>query len=108
MREVFLLLVAAFLSMQEPCMARVVCDESGWNEFGTWSTCLKYHRESGAREGRRPVDASRVGKVEKVHKNLDGSVTGGMVLPILKNGRKLMPTRGSANADCPTFNRERS
>jgi hypothetical protein len=75
MREVFLLLVAAFLSMQEPCMARVVCDESGWNEFGTWSTCLKYHRESGAREGRRPVDASRVGKVEKVHKNLDGSVT---------------------------------
>lgn len=55
--------------------AEVVCDEAGWNEFGTWSSCLKWHREVGVKEGRRPVDAKRVGQVEKVEKNLDGSLT---------------------------------
>ena len=74
MKKAILILVAS-LFIQAPCVARVVCDESGWNEFGTWSTCLKYHIEPGAPEGRRPIDANRVGQVEKVHKNLDGSVT---------------------------------
>lgn len=70
-----ILMLVSLLSLQGACFANVVCDEAGWNEFGTWSTCLKWHREAGVPEGRRPVDARRVGKVEKVEKNLDGSVT---------------------------------
>ena len=75
MKRIVLVLAVALLSAQGVSYANVVCDESGWNEYGTWSTCLKYHREPGVPEGRRPVDANRVGQVEKVHKNLDGSVT---------------------------------
>lgn len=70
-----ILMLVSLLSLQGACFANVVCDEAGWNEFGTWSTCLKWHREAGVPEGRRPVDARRVGQVEKVEKNLDGSVT---------------------------------
>ena len=70
-----ILMLGSLLSLQGACFANGVCDEAGWNEFGTWSTCLKWHREAGAPEGRRPVDARRVGQIEKVEKNLDGSVT---------------------------------
>lgn len=68
------ILVVSLLSVHSLCFARIVC-EPGWNDRGTWSTCLKYHYEPGAPEGRRPVDERRVGQVEKIHKNLDGSVT---------------------------------
>lgn len=54
--------------------SRVVC-EGGINSFGEWASCLKWHREPGLADVEYPVDARRVGKVEKVEKNLDGSVT---------------------------------
>lgn len=54
--------------------AKIVC-EGGVNRFGEWVSCLDAHYEPGLPEGRRPIDANRVGQVEKVHKNLDGSVT---------------------------------
>ena len=75
MKRLILILAAVLMSVQGVCFSKVVCDEAGWNRFGTWSDCLKYHIEPGAPEGRRPVDANRVGQVEKIHKNLDGSVT---------------------------------
>ena len=54
--------------------AKIVCEE-GINRYGEWAPCLRGHYEPGAPEGRRPVDERRVGQVEKIHKNLDGSVT---------------------------------
>ena len=56
-----------------PTEAKIVC-EPGY-AYGHYQPCLKAYRVSGHQEGRRPVDARRVGKVEKVEKNLDGSVT---------------------------------
>lgn len=73
MKRLALLLV--LVSLQSACFAGVVCDEAGWNKYGMWSDCLKYHREPGNTGGGRPVDANRVGQVEKVYKNIDGSVT---------------------------------
>ena len=70
-----LFLSLSILLASSTCAAKVVCDESGWNEFGTWSSCLKWHYEPGADEGRRPVDTNRVGQVDRVQKNIDGSVT---------------------------------
>lgn len=69
---IFTLLATAEFS--KSAVARVVC-EGGINKFGDYVPCKKWHHELGAPEGRRPVDANRVGEVEKVHKNLDGSVT---------------------------------
>lgn len=54
--------------------ARLVC-EAGVNDYGSWTPCLKIHRIKGLSDVEYPVDARRVGKVEKVEKNLDGSVT---------------------------------
>lgn len=51
----------------------MVC-EPGY-AYGNYQPCLKAYRVPGHQEGRRPVDARRVGQVEKVEKNLDGSVT---------------------------------
>lgn len=54
-----------------------VC-EGGWNKYGEWSSCLKTHEAPGLTAdylGKRPIDANRVGQVERVRKNIDGSVT---------------------------------
>lgn len=75
MKMLALVLAVVVMSSQSVCLAGVVCDKAGWNEFGTWSACVGYHREPGNTGGRRPVDERRVGQVEKIHKNLDGSVT---------------------------------
>lgn len=75
MKKLALILAAVLMSVHGVCLSKVVCDEAGWNKFGTWSDCLKHHYEPGAPEGRRPVDERQIGQVEKIHKNLDGSVT---------------------------------
>lgn len=63
----------ALLAFMPSADAKIVC-EPGYS-MGEYQPCLKAHFEPGAPEGRRPVDERRVGQVEKVHKNLDGSVT---------------------------------
>lgn len=67
-----------FLCMiAQTSFAAIVC-EGGWNKFGEWSSCLKTHETPGLTAdylGKRPIDANRVGQVEKVEKNLDGSFT---------------------------------
>ena len=61
----------ALLAFMPSADAKIVC-EPGYS-MGEYQPCLKAHFEPGAPEGRRPVDERRVGQVEKVHKNLDGS-----------------------------------
>lgn len=68
------LAIVAVLLVAPLSYARVVC-EGGINEFGEWDSCVKWHRVPGLSDVEYPVDARRVGKVEKVEKNLDGSVT---------------------------------
>ena len=66
-----------FLLLAQCASSAIVCEE-GWNKYGEWAPCLRYHHEPGLtadRLGRRPIDERRVGKVEKVEKNIDGSVT---------------------------------
>jgi len=70
-----LLVVAAVLFVAvQPCHSKFVCEE-GVNRYGKWAPCLRGHYEPGHEEVEFPVDERRVGQVEKVHKNLDGSVT---------------------------------
>lgn len=65
--------VALFVAVQ-PCYSKFVCEE-GINKYGEWAPCLRGHYEPGHEEVEFPVDERRFGQVEKVHKNLDGSVT---------------------------------
>ncbi len=76
-RRRFLIGVLAFLSTggySEVILSKLVC-EGGINRFGDYVPCKKVRREPGLSDVEYPVDARRVGKVEKVEKNLDGSVT---------------------------------
>lgn len=75
MKKSLFVIATLLISISQSPLAKVVCDESGWNEFGTWSSCLKWHREPGLAEVEYPVDERRVGQVERVQKNIDGSVT---------------------------------
>lgn len=74
-KRLVLLFAVVLASSQSACFAGVVCDKAGWNKYGTWADCLEYHREPGNTGGSRPIDERRGGQVEKIHKNLDGSVT---------------------------------
>ena len=68
-----IIFVSLSLAVISSADAKIVC-EPGYS-MGEYQPCLKAHFEPGAPEGRRPVDERRVGQVEKIHKNLDGSVT---------------------------------
>lgn len=67
-----LVLLAIFAPLL--CSAKIVC-EPGVNRFGDWTPCLKGHYEPGTTESSNLSDPQLDGKVERVRKNIDGSVT---------------------------------
>ena len=70
-------LLTLFFTCLPAFSSHVVCDGgAGYNRFGFWDPCPKWHVEEGPRpEAEYPIDANRVGQVERVRKNIDGSVT---------------------------------
>ena len=77
-REVKKIICALLLVIVAPYSFSAIVCEGGWNKYGEWSSCLKTHEAPGLTAdylGKRPVDANRVGQVERVHKNIDGSIT---------------------------------
>lgn len=74
MRKALFAVGAALFVAVQPCHSKFVCEE-GFNKYGEWAPCLRGHYEPGHEEVELPVDESRVGQVEKIRKNLDGSVT---------------------------------
>lgn len=71
----FFLAFFCALFLSTTVSSALVCEE-GVNKYGEWSPCYRTHRVPGpAPEVEYPVDANRVGQVERVRKNIDGSVT---------------------------------
>lgn len=68
------LLVLLAISVPFLCSAKIVC-EPGVNRFGDWTPCLKGDYEPGTTESSHLIDSQLEGKVERVRKNIDGSVT---------------------------------
>lgn len=68
------LLVLLAISVPFLCSAKIVC-EPGVNRFGDWTPCLKGYYEPGTTESSHLIDSQLEGKVERVRKNIDGSVT---------------------------------
>ncbi len=74
MKKIAYVFAVAVVCVGSVHASQFVCDKGAYNEFGVWDPCPSGYWDKNAPD--IPIiQDDRIGKVRKVYKNLDGSVT---------------------------------